>query len=268
MSNLSNIPALHAASPTQAEGLMSLRARLRSARRPVVVAGAGLAEPSGVQLLRNPAGPERVAESEGPYTPERAAQLWAFWESYRLQAGRARPNATHAALEEWSTFLASQGDGGALSVITTSPDGIAARVLSAGVEVVELHGSAHRVVCTRNPVHAPSVSEVAAPAPGESAMCPVCSSLLRHDVVLAGDAPSKAARRAAERVMRGADLVVFVGTSGRSASTMTLMTAAAALEVECLLFNDRPWEHAVSFAGGAQGYLEDTLPATFPHIDE
>jgi len=109
----------------------------------VVLSGAGLSTESGIPDYRGPTGLARGAQ---PMTyqvftgdPQARRRYWARSHVGWRQVGDARPNAGHLA-------VAALQQGGQLSgIITQNVDGL--HRAAGASDVVELHGSLHRVVC-------------------------------------------------------------------------------------------------------------------------
>ncbi len=109
----------------------------------VALSGAGLSTESGIPDYRGPTGLARGAQ---PMTyqvftgdPQARRRYWARSHVGWRQVGDARPNAGHLA-------VAALQQGGQLSgIITQNVDGL--HRAAGASDVVELHGSLHRVVC-------------------------------------------------------------------------------------------------------------------------
>lgn len=113
------------------------------ARRPLVLTGAGCSTESGVPDYRGPASPRRKREPMRYLTfvgrPEARRRYWARSFTGWATFASAVPNAAHRA-------LAMLEAGGFISgVITQNVDALHQRAGSR--EVIELHGSLHRVRC-------------------------------------------------------------------------------------------------------------------------
>jgi len=144
----------------------------------------------------------------------------------------ARPGRAHRALREL------ERGGRVRALVTQNVDGLHSRAGSHGV--IDLHGRNDRVLCTgcgaamardrfqgelvhRNPRFA---HLEATPAPDGDAdlgevdfnrfevpACPQCGGVVRPDVVFFGDAVPRARVEAALEALRGADMLLAVGTS-------------------------------------------------------
>lgn len=248
--------------PTQEEQEASLRARLASARTPVVITGAGVDTPSGIPPLRHP---ETGAEPEGatgPATRERLPVLWGLWDRFRRASRMAPVNPAHKALVSWQAALDEQALPEALTIITTNVTGLHHRAGSR--RVVEMRGNVYTASCLGPKGHPVTLSDAMFAHPGAVPGCPVCERPLRPGVTLAGEDVRALERSVAEEAMRRADLVVVAGSSGRSTTTRTLVNAARKQGTPLVLINDKPWEHAMPFVAGASGNTARLLPTLVP----
>jgi len=185
-------------------------AKLVRERQPcVVLTGAGISTESGIPDFRSPGG------IWGEYDPMEYATIAAFrrdpvkvWEFYALRfelLATAEPNAGHLALAEL------ERRGLVATVVTQNIDGLHGRAGSQ--EVVEVHGSIRSASCLecgeRIALEEVMAKLRAAPAP----QCPRCDAVLKPDVVMFGELlPADAIERAIELV-RGAGLLLVVGSS-------------------------------------------------------
>jgi NAD-dependent deacetylase len=175
--------------------------RRRPPRRIVFFTGAGVSAESGIPTFRGAGGLWRNFRSEDLATPEAFARdpktVWEWYEWRRELVKNAEPNAAHRAIAALPGAV----------VVTQNVDGLHAR--GGARDVVELHGNILRVRCVREggSRDAPEAFEVIPPH------C-ACGSLLRPDVVWFGEMlPDEPVARAMVAI-RGADLLVVIGTSG------------------------------------------------------
>jgi len=170
-------------------------------RNVVVFTGAGVSAESGIPTFRGEGGLWRNFRAEELATPEAFARdpalVWEWYEWRRGLVRAAEPNAAHRAIAALSDAV----------VVTQNVDALHARAGSA--DVVELHGNLFRVRCTREQRvrAAPEAFDVLPPR------CE-CGALLRPDVVWFGEMLPYDAVARASQLMRGADLVLIIGTSG------------------------------------------------------
>lgn len=170
-------------------------------RNVVVFTGAGVSAESGIPTFRGEGGLWRSFRAEELATAEAFARdpalVWEWYEWRRGLVRAAAPNAAHRAIAVLSDAV----------VVTQNVDALHARAGSA--DVVELHGNLFRVRCVRE------ARVRAAPEPfAELPPRCECGALLRPDIVWFGEMlPDDAVARATS-AMRGADLVLVIGTSG------------------------------------------------------
>lgn len=183
-----------------------LRHRFESARKVLVLTGAGVSAESGVPTFR---GGGNTAVWKGlPFDVISSAQmvardLPAVWEwfDYRREVLRdLKPNAAHEALARWQDRFPD------FTLVTQNVDGLHERAGSRNV--IEMHGSIWRARCLS--CEARFAIPVSGARPDE---CVSCGDRLRPDVVLFGEMlPTGAFELAAEKASK-CDLCFVVGTS-------------------------------------------------------
>ncbi len=179
------------------------------ARHVVAFTGAGISVPSGIPDFRSPGG------LWSRYDPWEVASLQALranpegvWE-FLLEAvgmfGRARPNPAHEALARLE-FL-GRLDG----VITQNIDGL--HQAAGSNNVVEYHGGCGHFHCMRCRREYPA-EQAHELGPKDIPWQCGCGGIIRPDIVFFGEGiPGRASSRADDMVRR-ADAVIIVGTSG------------------------------------------------------
>jgi NAD-dependent deacetylase len=184
-----------------------LRRRFETARRVLVLTGAGVSAESGVPTFRgggNTAiwkGMPFDVISSGAMLERNLPAVWE-WFDYRRDLLRAcEPNAAHQAIASWQERFAD------LTLVTQNIDGLHQRAGSRNL--VELHGNIWRARCTVCSL----VHEISA-AGERSDACDECGHALRPDVVLFGEMlPAGAFEFAVQRASQ-CDICFVVGTSG------------------------------------------------------
>ena len=181
--------------------------RLATAKRVLVLTGAGVSAESGVPTFRG-GGNSAVWRglpfdviSSGAMLERNLPAVWE-WFDYRRDVLRSlKPNAAHDAIARWQDRFAE------LTVVTQNVDGLHQHAGSRNV--VELHGSIWRARCT--------VCRLAHDIPLEGERpeaCRDCANALRPDVVLFGEMlPAGAFEFAAQRAGT-CELCLVIGTSG------------------------------------------------------
>ena len=206
---------------------------LRTARRVVVLTGAGISAESGVPTFR-----EAQTGLWARYRPEDLATPEAFqrnpklvWEWYASRQERVRqvePNAGHRALVEMERRIAE------FTLITQNVDGLHRRAGSQ--QVLELHGNLFRVKCfdeNRGVERWPDSAEV-------PPRCPHCGGLLRPDVVWFGESLPEDALQTAEQAAACADLFLSIGTSALVYPAANLPFAALNAGATVVEINPQP----------------------------
>jgi NAD-dependent deacetylase len=184
----------------------ALAERVRQARAPLVLTGAGMSAESGVPTFREAQtglwarfSPEDLATPQAfAATPERVMD-WYRWRRGLVAA--AEPNAGHRALAR------AQAHRPALGVVTQNVDGLHQQAGS--IDVVELHGRLSHLRCERCGATQPWPAD----DPG-GVLAHDCGGRWRPDIVWFGEALPADAWREAERRATAADVVLVVGTSG------------------------------------------------------
>jgi NAD-dependent deacetylase len=182
---------------------------VRSARRLVVLTGAGMSAESGVPTFRDAQTglwsrfkPEELA-TEDAFRAQ-PSMVWEWYAMRRELVAKVQPNAGHIALAGFA-----QRHPGRLTLVTQNVDGLHQRAGSPGV--LALHGNladdrwldAPRACCS-----------IATAVAGSPPHCGHCGNLVRPAVVWFGEMLPAAALEAAEQAARSCDLMLVVGTSG------------------------------------------------------
>lgn len=183
--------------------------RLRSARRVLVLTGAGISAESGVPTFRDAqTGLWAKYRAEELATPEAFLEsprlVWDWYSWRRELTAKAEPNAGHRALVELAQLVPE------LTLVTQNVDGLHQRAGSR--DVIELHGSIAVDLCfdERTPVAAAE----RAPGDGVPPRCGRCGAYLRPGVVWFGESLPRRALERAEKAAQEAEVALSIGTSG------------------------------------------------------
>jgi NAD-dependent deacetylase len=189
--------------------LAAVRGWVRTARRIVLLTGAGMSAESGVPTFR-----DAQTGLWAKFRPEELATEEAFranpslvWDWYALRRGmvaKVQPNAGHLAVADFQ-----RRHPGRLTVVTQNVDGLHQRAGSP--DVLALHGNLAqdkwlarpRACCQADPVQ-----------DGSPPRCAVCGNLRRPAVVWFGELLPAAELAAAEAAAAACDLMLVVGTAG------------------------------------------------------
>ena len=223
--------------PDGAHRMDQARRLLGSARRLLILTGAGVSAESGVPTFRGPNGLWKTRRPEELATPQAfQADPRLVWEWYgfrRERVGACRPNKAHAAiarltLENENVRLVTQNVDGLheLALEEAASDGSYPAASLSRAEPIRLHGSLFRTRCTgcgdrtldRHPVDVDS--EASLPR------CKKCAALLRPDVVWFGEGLDPQILQSAIEAAEAAEICLVVGTSSlvHPAASLPLLT--------------------------------------------
>ena len=189
------------------EGIELLRQWINESDNIVFFGGAGVSTESGIPDFRSVDG---LYHMKYKYPPETilghsffVRRPEEFYEFYRdkLIAPWAKPNAAHLKLAQWEKA------GKLKAVITQNIDGL--HQMAGSEEVLELHGSVHRVYCSK--CHKKYEESYV----NDSVGIPKCScgGVIRPDVVLYEEPLDESVMTKAIQYIRNADVLIVGGTS-------------------------------------------------------
>jgi NAD-dependent deacetylase len=199
--------------PEETDNLLDTVADLcRSAQRILFITGAGISADSGLPTYRGIGGLYNGNGTDEGYAIEDALSgdmlharpeiTWKYIAQIEATCRDARPNAAHATI----AWFAERAE---VTVLTQNIDGLHR---DAGTtDPIEIHGTLHRLCCTRCDWRDEVADYAALPIPPR---CPVCGGLVRPEVVLFGEAlPPLAVQRLVREMETGFDLVFSIGTT-------------------------------------------------------
>jgi NAD-dependent deacetylase len=203
------------------------RALLSQAKSVAVLTGAGISAESGVPTFRGAGGLWKQFRAEDLATPEAFRRdprtCWEWYDWRRGLLAKVQPNAGHYALAELERRKAR------FTLITQNVDGL--HVQAGSVAVLEIHGSIWTLRCT---VCGREWKDRTVPLE-LLPRCEVCNGLARPGVVWFGENLNPAIWAKAERAVRGADILLVVGTSAEvypAAGLAPLARSAGAKVIE------------------------------------
>lgn len=235
------------------EARRELVRRVRSAKRGVVLTGAGVSTDSGVPDFRSPNGlwsradPMRYATAAGLLGDP--VGFYAFWGGLVADMIGAQPNVTHRAV------AALERRGGFRGVATQNVDGLHQRAGSRSV--LEPHGTFLRLRCTHCGLMADTSSALDR-VRGGVPRCIACDGLLRPHVVLFGESLMPDFEDATEWV-READVVLVLGTALEVAPFADLVPLAAERGAAVLIVNRDPTPHDDVATIALEAELKDVM---------
>jgi len=232
---------------------------LGSAKRAVVLTGAGLSTPSGI--------PDFRSEGTGLWSEDEALEVaslstfrahperfYAWFRPLAAQILGARPNEAHQALAD----LERRGQ--LQSIATQNVDTLHQK---AGTrEVIEIHGTIATLTCTQcfqkvdaPPYLAPFVERGVVP------VCRQCGAVLKPDVILFGEQLPQAAWLRAQGACRSCDLMIVAGCSLEVLPVAGLPMQALDCGAHLLIINNRPTYLDARADACLEGDVAQILPA-------
>ncbi|MGW2488033.1 SIR2 family NAD-dependent protein deacylase [Streptomyces sp. NPDC001606] len=206
-----------------------------------VLSGAGISTDSGIPDYRGPNGLwRRDPEAEKLVTyeyymrdPEIRRRSWQMRRA--TSSLRAEPNAAHRAVAEL------ERSGVPVRVITQNVDGLHQLAGMPARKVLELHGSAHRVVCTRCHARGPMEEALARVAAGEAdPPCLVCGGVLKSATVMFGERLDPEVLGQAVAVSKACSVFFAVGSSLQVQPAAGLVGVAADHGARLVIVNAEP----------------------------
>ncbi|WP_460070874.1 SIR2 family NAD-dependent protein deacylase [Streptomyces sp. YKOK-I1] len=211
--------------------------------RPLValLSGAGISTDSGIPDYRGPNGLwRRDPEAEKLVTydfymrdPEIRRRSWLM----RRETGalRAEPNAAHLAVAEL------ERSGTPVRVITQNVDGLHQRAGLPDRKVLELHGTAHGVVCTKCHARGSMADALARVDAGEpDPPCLECGGILKTATVMFGERLDPVVLGDALAITKACTVFIAVGTSLQVQPAAGLAGVAADHGARLLIVNAEP----------------------------
>ncbi len=243
--------------------LDSARKWIASARKVVVLTGAGISTDSGIPDFRGPQGvwtrdpqAERLADLR--YYMSDAEVRKASWRA-RLQhpAWGARPNAGHLAL------AALERCGRLHALITQNIDGLHLRAGNSPERVIEVHGNLHRAMCLRCGWRGPMQEVLDRVRAGEDdPPCEACGGMLKSDTISFGQALIPEVIDRALHSAREADVLLAVGTSLQVYPIANAVPMAKAAGAAIVIMNAQP----TAFDDRADAVINGSISECLPYL--
>ena len=188
--------------------ILSVAHEIKHAKRAVAFTGAGISAESGLATFRGRDGLWSKYDPAVASIESFTRDPLKFWEFVR-EIGRifltAQPNDAHISLAELEAMKLLD------CVITQNVDGLHQRAGSK--RVIEIHGNAGRIICTRCAATYASEKMVDRLTVQEVPTCDRCGGALKPDVILFGEQLPKKAFDQALKEVKSAGLLLAVGTS-------------------------------------------------------
>lgn len=285
-------------------GLAAAAELARSARRVVVLSGAGLSAESGVPTFRQAQtglweryAPEQLATEDAFWSDPELVWAWYQWRARLVRS--CAPNAGHLAVAAWQRLLsgtpAASGHGpghdagppgprGSLTIATQNVDDLQERT---GAEVMaHLHGSLFDYRCADCGAPAEHNPGTAIPDPAGAAgagsapdleplprtappRCAVCGDgMLRPGIVWFGEMLPAGALEDTIAALEDCDLAVVVGTSATVQPAASLPYAALGVGAAVVEVNPEATDFSTAATVSLRGTAGQVLPALVPAYDD
>ncbi|MER5526297.1 Sir2 family NAD-dependent protein deacetylase [Streptomyces sp. NPDC002677] len=206
-----------------------------------ILSGAGISTDSGIPDYRGPNGLwRRDPEAEKLVTydyymgdPEIRRRSWQMRRTNRTL--KAEPNAAHLAVAELDR------SGVPVRVITQNVDGLHQLAGMPARKVLELHGSARGVVCTKCGARGPMVDAIARVEAGEEdPLCLECGGILKSATVMFGEELDPVVLGEAVAISRACTVFIAVGSSLQVQPAAGLAGVAADHGARLVVVNAEP----------------------------
>lgn len=224
--------------PSLQESITYAADLLRSARRAVVLTGAGISTPSGI--------PDFRSEGQGLWAKDQPLEVasqhtfrtnpQAFFNWFRPLAGSifdAQPNPAHIALSQL------EQSGVIHAILTQNVDILHQKAGSR--RVIELHGTLGSLSCTQCYRQQDSRAFLSAFLnSGALPHCPACGGLLKPDVILFGEQLPYRPWQEAQAEVRSCDLMLVAGSSLEVLPAAALPMQALDRGAHLVIINNQP----------------------------
>ena len=217
----------------------------------VILTGAGISAESGMGTFRDEGGLWSQHRIEDVATPEGFARnpalVQGFYNTRRVAAAAAQPNAAHEALarlqREWP---------GEVVIVTQNVDGL--HEAGGASCVIHMHGILSGALCAACDHRWPAPDEMAVGEP-----CPACAApAARPDVVWFGEMPYE--MDAIFGHLATADIFAAIGTSGEVYPAAGFVQEATAVGAHTVELNLEPSSVVSHFAETRFGPATETVP--------
>ena len=248
---------------TSAATIESVRAWVDSARRVVVLTGAGISTDSGIPDFRGPNGvwtrnpaAERLSDIRH-YTRDPEVRKASWRARMEHPAWSATPNAGHMALAE------IERRGKLHALITQNIDGLHLRAGNSPQRVIEVHGNLHQATCLACGWKGPMQAVLERVRSGdEDPCCESCDGILKSDTISFGQALVPAVIDRALQSAREADLLLAVGTSLRVFPVANAVSIARAAGARIVIMNAEPTQ----FDDIADALMNGSISTDLPQV--
>ncbi|MDX3853038.1 SIR2 family NAD-dependent protein deacylase [Streptomyces sp. AK02-01A] len=206
-----------------------------------ILSGAGISTDSGIPDYRGPKGlwrrdpgAEKLVTYDSYMTdPDIRRRSWRVRGESRTL--RARPNAAHEAVTEL------ERSGTAVRVITQNVDGLHQLAGMPARKVLELHGTARAIACTRCHARSSMKEALDRVAAGEDdPRCRVCGGILKSATVMFGERLDPEVLAGALAITKACEVFIAVGTTLQVQPAAALAGLAADHGARLIVVNAEP----------------------------
>lgn len=238
---------------------------IKQASNVAVLSGAGISTESGIPDFRGPNGlwtknPEAMRMSDIHYYMNDRDVRVASWKS-RLDSPvwSAEPNAGHRALVDL------ERKGHLHSLVTQNIDGLHLKAGTSPEILVEIHGTAHDVLCMNCGERAPMERALARVRGGEEdPPCRTCGGILKSATISFGQSLVEEDLQRAETAAADSDLFLAIGSSLEVYPAANLPAIALRSGAKLIVINNE----STPFDIHAEAVINEPIGETLPRILE
>jgi NAD-dependent deacetylase len=221
--------------------IQTIQRWIDSARRVVVLTGAGISTDSGIPDFRGPQGvwtrnpaAEKISNIQH-YVADPEVRKAAWQARLHSPAWTAEPNAGHVALVE----LERRGKLHAL--ITQNIDGLHQRAGNSADRVIEVHGTMHSVICLECGWKGPMQQTLERVRSGEDdPPCRHCGGMLKSDTISFGQQLVPEVIQRAMTAAQQTDFLLSIGTSLQVYPIASAVPHAKSAGARVVIMNGQP----------------------------
>ena len=244
-----------------AELIERVRTWIDTAKRIVVLTGAGISTDSGIPDFRGPQGQwtkdpqaEKMATIQH-YVADREVRKRSWRDRLNSPAWHAKPNAGHLAL------VALERRGNLDTLITQNVDGLHQMAGSSPTRVVEIHGTMRVVTCLACGERAPMEKALARVRSGEDdPPCRTCGGILKSATISFGQGLVPEDLLRAQQAAERCDLMLTVGTKLSVYPIAGVVPIARDAGARVVIVNAEPTDMDRLADVVLRGQIKDILP--------
>jgi len=241
--------------------IQTVQGWIDTAKRVVVLTGAGISTDSGIPDFRGPQGvwtknpaAEKMSDIHH-YVSDREVRKAAWQARLHSPAWNAKPNAGHRAI----VHLERRGKLHAL--VTQNIDGLHQRAGNSAEKVIEVHGTLHNVVCLDCGWKGPMQETLVRVRSGEEdPPCRLCHGMLKSDTISFGQQLVPEVIQRALSAAQEADFLLSVGTSLQVYPVASAVPYAKSARARVVIMNAQPTPFDAIADAVFSGSISDVLP--------